>query len=362
MKIFLSWSGLRSRAVAKALNEWLPSVIQAVKPFYSSEIEKGSKWSKEIDDALDGTSFGIICLTPENLHSTWIHYETGALSKTQDTSIWTFLFGLTPTDVHFPLGKFQHTIAEKDDVLQLLKAINGKLENPLTDRILEENFELHWPNLEKKLKDAEENIGPVVEHPPSDDPEYKKFLAFGMVKLHDPMTDENLRDRLGSSKDIMVLKTWFPESTEIETGLEWAITNQNARIRLLLCKPESAILQQRSLGAHEKAWWGSYKVYHAVDKIYKLIKNKPEADVKIACYDSWPGCPVIWYDEEIIMGFYFRGKASPAWPWVSVDRGSRLALILHDQFKELWELSDEHLDTLDEMNNWLNRNKRFGHP
>jgi hypothetical protein len=55
MKIFLSWSKPRSRAVAEALNDWLKRVIQVVKPFYSPDIEKGAKWSNELDAALEGT-------------------------------------------------------------------------------------------------------------------------------------------------------------------------------------------------------------------------------------------------------------------------------------------------------------------
>jgi hypothetical protein len=144
------------------LNDWLQRVIQAVKPFYSPEIEKGAKWSSEIDDALEGTRFGIVCLTPDNLHSTWIHFETGALSKTKDALIWTFLHGLNPGDVPPPLGKFQHTVAEKGDVLRLLKTINSRLGEvggePLQDRLLEENFELFWPRLEESLKAAEQLI------------------------------------------------------------------------------------------------------------------------------------------------------------------------------------------------------------
>lgn len=159
MKVFLSWSGPRSRAIAEALNDWLRRVIQAVRPFYSPEIEKGAKWSSEVDEALEGTRFGVICLTPDNLTSPWIHYEAGALAKTKDALIWTFLHGLAPADVPPPLGKFQHTVAEKGDVLLLLKTINGRLAEvggePLQDRLLEDNFELFWPMLEIKLKEAE---------------------------------------------------------------------------------------------------------------------------------------------------------------------------------------------------------------
>jgi hypothetical protein len=43
MKVFIVWSGTRSFEIAKALNDWLPRVIQAVKPFFSHEIEKASQ-------------------------------------------------------------------------------------------------------------------------------------------------------------------------------------------------------------------------------------------------------------------------------------------------------------------------------
>ena len=42
MKVFLGWSGETSHNVALALSDWLPKVIQAIRPFVSSEdIAKG---------------------------------------------------------------------------------------------------------------------------------------------------------------------------------------------------------------------------------------------------------------------------------------------------------------------------------
>lgn len=159
MKLFLSWSGPQSRLVADALNDWLPRVIQAVKPFYSPEIEKGAKWSNELDLALEGTNVGILCLTPNNISSPWIYFEAGALSKTKDALVWTFLHGLTPGDVPPPLGKFQHTIAKREDTLSLMKTINRRLEavgeEPLSEKMLVENFEIFWPVLEEKLRATE---------------------------------------------------------------------------------------------------------------------------------------------------------------------------------------------------------------
>src|ERR1039457_7341444 len=90
MKIFLSWSGDRSLAVATALRDWLPSVIQAVRPWISStDIDKGSRWASEIASQLQECSIGIICVTPENRESSWLLFESGALSKSIGTYVCT---------------------------------------------------------------------------------------------------------------------------------------------------------------------------------------------------------------------------------------------------------------------------------
>jgi hypothetical protein len=159
MKIFISWSGLRSRIIAEGLNTWLPKVIQAVKPFYSPEIEKGTKGITEINTTLEGTNFGIICLTPDNLDSTWIHYEAGALSKIENARIWTLLHGLNHSDVAQPLAQFQHTLANKEDIYKLLDSINKKLGEPLNIDVLKDSFERWWSDLEIVLQNAEKVIG-----------------------------------------------------------------------------------------------------------------------------------------------------------------------------------------------------------
>lgn len=160
LKIFLSWSGPRSRAVAEALNDWLPRVIQAVRPFFSPEIEKGANWSNQIDKALEGTRFGVVCLTRDNLTSEWIHYETGALSKTGDALVWTFLLDVDKGDVKPPLGKFHHTAADEADVRELVRTINRRLADaggtPLREAVLDETFDDLWPRLKRRLDAARE--------------------------------------------------------------------------------------------------------------------------------------------------------------------------------------------------------------
>ena len=96
----LVW-GERSRAAAEALRGWLPKIINAIKPWLSSEdIDKGARWSTDVASRLEAAKAGIICLTPSNLHSDWILFEAGALSKTlKNTFVCPFLIGLDPSDV-----------------------------------------------------------------------------------------------------------------------------------------------------------------------------------------------------------------------------------------------------------------------
>jgi hypothetical protein len=381
MKIFLSWSGPRSRAVAKALNDWLPNVIQGVEPFYSPEIERGVRFNNAIDAALASAQFGIICLTPDNLQSRWIHYEAGALSKSQkagastggQSTLWTFLHGLTVKEVPFPLGNFQHTVAKKDDVFRLIQSINGRLKIPLGGRVLGNAFEQSWSSLKKMLKAANK----LAPHSPvSNDAEFRKFVDLGIEEVHKHLDDQDLQEFLKGAKNIKVLKTWFPESRQIAAGLKCAIM-KGAKVKLLLLKPGTDLLKERSLGAGEKDWWGSFMIHYAVDVVHKsLLEKQREADrrkkkcepgrnleeqeqeprVRIAFYNSWPGCPVIWYDKTILVGFYIRGKSSPSWPWLRINKRSDLAKALEKQFDDLWK-DAKYLDTPKQMKSWLRRNK-----
>ena len=155
MKIFLSWSGKRSRETAEILRDWIPQVIQAVEPWISRDIEKGKRWNKEISDNLEDCKVGIICLNRDNLHEDWLHFEAGALSKTKDAVVCTFLLDINPTDIEEPLAQFQHTLFSKDDVYKLIQSINNQLdlvkEKPLKEKVLIGVFETFWPNLEKGL-------------------------------------------------------------------------------------------------------------------------------------------------------------------------------------------------------------------
>jgi hypothetical protein len=52
MKIFISWSGNKSKNVATYLKSWIEQIIQAADPWISVDIDKGKKWNGEIINEL----------------------------------------------------------------------------------------------------------------------------------------------------------------------------------------------------------------------------------------------------------------------------------------------------------------------
>jgi predicted nucleotide-binding protein len=155
MKVFISWSGNRSKAIAEALHDWLPSVIQALKPWMSSYgIDKGISWASEITLQLQESRFGIICLTPENLDAPWLLFEAGALSKSlESTFVCPYLFGFEPADLRGPLVQFQATVANKEDTNKLIHTLNRALgESGLAQTQLDKAFDIWWPELERRLQ------------------------------------------------------------------------------------------------------------------------------------------------------------------------------------------------------------------
>lgn len=165
MDIFISWSGARSLAVAEALRDWLPMVINAAKPFLSvADIDKGARWSSEVAGRLEKSKAGIICLTPGNMNSHWLLFEAGALSKAVNmTYVCPLLVGLKPSDVKGPLAQFQFTSTSQPDMLQLFKTLNSALgEGSLPDAQIEKAFGLVWPNLEEQITKAPPEDGKAL--------------------------------------------------------------------------------------------------------------------------------------------------------------------------------------------------------
>jgi hypothetical protein len=154
MKIFISWSGELSQKIGETIKDWLPAVLQSVKPYFTpSDIEKGSRWSADIAKELEQSKIGIFIFTKENLDSQWMIFEAGAISKSLDASkVCPILFGIDNSDFKGPLTQFQTSQFSKVDIRKLLRTINNNLgEQKLDDKVLDEVFDMWYPRLETKI-------------------------------------------------------------------------------------------------------------------------------------------------------------------------------------------------------------------
>ena len=165
MKIFISWGGSKSKAIAEVLRDWIKLVLQAMRPWMSTrDIDRGAIWLTEIMDQLKDTEVGIVCLTQENKNRPWVLFEAGALVKGLTSNrVCTLLIDLRPTDVEDPLAQFNHTLPTKEGMLSFIRTLNARLgEAGLDERALERSFTTFWPQFEQDFHAAIES-NPVTE-------------------------------------------------------------------------------------------------------------------------------------------------------------------------------------------------------
>ena len=167
MKVFISWSGNTSLKVAQIFREWLPSVIQSIEPYVSSEdIDKGARWSTDIAKELEDSTFGILCVTKDNLEAPWLSFEAGALSKTMEKAfVNPFLFDIKRSEVKGPILQFQSTIFEKDDIKKMVKTLNKACgDASISETRLDKSFDVWYPTLEEELNKLKKDKDTIDEN------------------------------------------------------------------------------------------------------------------------------------------------------------------------------------------------------
>lgn len=153
MKVFISWSGDRSRLLGDALHEWIPLVLHYVEPWLSqADIEAGQRWAEQVAKELEASNFGIICVTRENVGSPWVLFEAGALAKSmQGSRVIPLLLDLEVRDITGPLAQFQAKKVERAGLLEVIQSLNRLAPHPVPDDRVTQLFEALWPELEKKV-------------------------------------------------------------------------------------------------------------------------------------------------------------------------------------------------------------------
>lgn len=208
MRVFISWSGEVSRQIAEVLRDWLPSVLQSTKPYFSGEdIEKGTRWLSDISENLKESKVCLLVLTPDNLSSIWMNFEAGAASTSFEKSrICPLLFNLRPEQVSFPLAMFQSTALEHTEYSKLLRSLNAMLgEDGLAPGVLDKVFEKWWPDFEKSVQSI------LKDHPQK------------LKKADEPTEKEQIREiliRLRSMEDARPLTRDMVPSKNLIANLE----------------------------------------------------------------------------------------------------------------------------------------------
>jgi|GEM_PF-3160144 len=228
MKVFISWSGERSKLVAEILNWWIRSVIQAVRPWMSTEIDRGALWFPKINDELAQTEVGVVCLTKENLDKRWILFEAGALAKGLSSNrVCTLLIDLQPNDLQSPLSQFNHTLPTETGMWSLISTINSALKDlALPHELLQRAYTTYWPPFKKAFDEAISNTKEGPQPEVRNDSDMLIELLSGMRALNSRMSDietaikPTIIDE-GKSKPIHFTKfsyLWDNPSTNIEVS------------------------------------------------------------------------------------------------------------------------------------------------
>ena len=194
MKIFISWSGERSQALAEALRTWLPLVLHYAKPWFStSDIKSGGRWSIEIAKELQDTNFGILCVTKDNLDAPWLLFEAGALAKSIDEGcVIPLLLDLEKSDLSGPLTQFQAEKTDLEGIKKLIESLNKAAASSVPDDTLQPLFAALWASFEAKLAEIPTSGSPQKKSRPQS--EILEELVTGVrtveMRVRDVMEDQ----------------------------------------------------------------------------------------------------------------------------------------------------------------------------
>jgi|HubBroStandDraft_6_1064221.scaffolds.fasta_scaffold04404_6 hypothetical protein len=157
MKVFISWSGDVSRALAVEMRDLLPMFAHHVDPWISArDIQPGERWAQLLGRELEECKFAIICLTRDNRQAPWLLFEAGAAARFLEARVVPLLFGVAQSDLDGPLAQFQSVQADRFGIESLVNTLLG--DSRLNEVQRRASFERLWPLLEGRIKALEEQV------------------------------------------------------------------------------------------------------------------------------------------------------------------------------------------------------------
>jgi hypothetical protein len=226
MKVFISWSGERSRILAGFLRGWLGDVIHSIQPWMSDQdIDKGAWWTTQIANELEVSAFGIICVTKENANAPWLLFEAGVLAKSFEKSrVCPYLLNMKPTELAGPLAHFQAATSTSEDTLRLLQSINKVLgPNGRTDDQVDKAFRKWWPELERMIGNIPPLSAKLLPPPRSERELLEEVLTLTRRMAQGANTAPDVRSFLSSvDLDAFASASYLPGDAQDPNATDWA--------------------------------------------------------------------------------------------------------------------------------------------
>lgn len=274
-KIFLSWSKLKSKDLAKELKLFFENVFGSkVNMLLSSGIEKGSLVDIGIHNSLLGSKICLICITKESLKSPWLMYEAGVVFGSggvvipilfEEISDW-HTWKDKPLIMYAPIQPDR----SKDNFLKLV----SKIEQEFMIKAL--NFDRNWDSFSEKANQIltkDQSIPIECKHLieklrtqndnyfTPDSPEIKEgqivfHRGFHSDPLYKILTD-NIKDEGGKyfwyygRKGSKILKRQYLSFFEYISEIE-KLGGMGVDFRFLLVKPNSIGAKKADRGQKEK--------------------------------------------------------------------------------------------------------------
>lgn len=278
MKLFLSWSGSLSHAIAKEFRDWMPMILQHVQPYISSsDINKGARWAMDIAGELEASHFGVIFVTPDNTEAPWIMFEAGALAKSVTKSaVVPLLFDVSAADLRdSPLLQFQMAQFNKEEIRKLLGSINSSSgEQALEDGTLSPLFDTLWPQLNDKVEKAvSKSKREAGRKTPPDAAEESDVLKESMEEAL--VNTRNILKMMSNYEQVLVDRASSnqPISRLERNTFELAVRTAN-QIRTLTGEIQTAIVFADTDG--QMALTAVEEIEPAVDQLVKLSSDHAE--------------------------------------------------------------------------------------
>jgi MoaA/NifB/PqqE/SkfB family radical SAM enzyme len=230
--ILLFWSGTTSEKVAEVLMEWLPKILPGSNPWISHAIPKGTVWFEQLRKQISKGRSAILCVTPTNLASPWLHFEAGAAWKAanEDVYVTPLLFQVEKDKLKLPLSSFQRVeISNYQDMQMLLRQINERCAMKQSEQNLTGNFlKIELDELKAKLeKIAVDDFPPF--YPFEDAEQATKWVRCHGTKYNVPDTELFWNSLLTAAKQSFRLvgnsnKSWISKTESQSRLLGDAIT------------------------------------------------------------------------------------------------------------------------------------------